>query len=304
MGTILKYALIGGAGYGIHRVCTAISGAFAVCFGVLLVICVVFLIGGLFDFEYDDVTIHNLLALIGGVCALGIIGMALSGQWFGALIALCVVLGVMGVCKPTVTAFLDRWDTPDRRFQERLESGCDTYYLYSKVDGYCHFNHQYHEDSWRLPRSGYVETMVPMDTDYVNTEGLLNPPPKPIRGALENIARLKAATTPKAASAAPATVVTPEAPKRSFFDDVIHNVTRPLPWIFMVSFSALAICLEHRTNPLHARPRNPHWSLRHTLGWLRDGRPPASTRSEPNSRLPLGGGHCPTTFFCPEFIAI
>ena len=146
MGTILKYALIGGAGYGIHRVCTAISGAFAVCFGVLLVICVVFLIGGLFDFEYDDVTIHNLLALIGGVCALGIIGMALSGQWFGALIALCVVLGVMGVCKPTVTAFLDRWDTPDRRFQERLESGCDTYYLYSKVDGYCHFNHQYHEE--------------------------------------------------------------------------------------------------------------------------------------------------------------
>jgi hypothetical protein len=208
MGTILKYGLIGGFSYGLHRASTAVSGAIAACFGVVLVICVLGLIGGLVNWTYYDVTIRNVLGIIGLVYILGMIGMALSGQWLGALIAMCVLVTVGMTCKPTVTNFLDRWDTPERRFAEHLSYACEgdvpeerkyvnvyegPKYHYSNQDGYCHI-----DDPSEAMREGtvYPDGVGKPGKDITWQKYPLVVAPPDVPGALENIERLKVAAIP------------------------------------------------------------------------------------------------------------
>ena len=276
MGTILKYGLIGGFSYGLHRASTAIAGAMGVCFGVVLLICVLGLIGGLVNWEYYDVTIRNLLALIGGVYALSMIGMLMSGQFGIALVQVVVLLLVVPTCQPTVTALLNRWDTPERRLERSLEIGCSqwgvgeddrtadgyrnvyTIYVYSKVDGYCHFNHQEHEDLWKgqsYQHPSYTETAVPVDTVHSDVFDV-HAENEYVRGALENIERLKAAAIHK-------TAATPAHHTHSMMDDLKN----PWGWLFfLVCFVVQYIMWWREQNAREAAPKpDPH-------AWLAEGR--------------------------------
>jgi hypothetical protein len=91
---------------------------------------------------------------------------------------------VVGLLQPVVRGFLAWWDTPERRFEQRMERACGYEYNYSPTDGYCHFDHDYHEDLLTTDNPnghGYVERKVPSKR---NDTG-------PAEGALENIQRLK-----------------------------------------------------------------------------------------------------------------
>ena len=48
-----------------------------------------------------------------------------------------------------VSSFLAYWDTPERRFEQRMERTCGYEYDYSPKDGYCHFDHEYYENGFR-----------------------------------------------------------------------------------------------------------------------------------------------------------
>ena len=101
-----------------------------------------------------------------------------------ALAAIVFLLIVMGVFEPVVSGFLARWDTPERRFTERMQQACGYEYVYSQQDGYCYFDHEHY--------NSLLETSNPLGHGYAEKKV----PPNwrksgPAEGALENIRRLK-----------------------------------------------------------------------------------------------------------------
>jgi hypothetical protein len=147
--------------------------------GVILI-----LLFGLFDWTYYDDVIRFALVVIGLIYWAGVIGMMMAGQWGMAFGALMLLYVIMETGQPMVSSFLAHWDTPERRFEQRMERACGYEYNYSPKDGYSHFDHEYYEDLLETDNPnghGYVEKKVPKNF-WENG---------PAEGALENIQRLK-----------------------------------------------------------------------------------------------------------------
>jgi len=147
--------------------------------GVILI-----LIFGLFDWTYYDDVIRSVLVIIGWVYLAAVIGLLMAGQWGIAFAALILLYIIMATGQPMVSSFLAYWDTPERRFEQRMERACGYEYDYSPKDGYCHFDHEHHQDLLTTDNPnghGYVERKVPLN--WNNTA--------PAEGAMENIQRLK-----------------------------------------------------------------------------------------------------------------
>jgi hypothetical protein len=179
-----KLLAIAGLTYVVESVVRGVAkaphmAAFLTGIGVILI-----LLFGLFDWTYYDDVIRSALALIGLLYFAGIAALLMEGQVGAALAAVVCLLIVTGLFQPVVSGFLARWDTPERQFTERMEQACGYDYIYSPQDGYCHFNHQDHDDLLETSNPnghGYVEVKVP--PNWHNTGSA--------EGALENIQRLK-----------------------------------------------------------------------------------------------------------------
>src|ERR1700719_2026993 len=109
--------------------------------GVILI-----LIFGLFDWTYYDDVIRIALVGIGWVYLAAVVGLFMAGRWGLAFSAVILLYIVMEACQPMVISFLGWWDTPERRFEQRMERACGYEYNYSPTDGYCHFDHDHHDD--------------------------------------------------------------------------------------------------------------------------------------------------------------
>jgi hypothetical protein len=179
-----KLIVVAGLTYAVGSVARAVFEApstalFLTGIGIILI-----LIFGLFDWTYYDDVIRIALVLIGWVYLAAVIGLFMTGRWGLAFSAMILLYIVMEACQPMVISFLGWWDTPERRFEQRMERACGYEYNYSPTDGYCHFDHDHHEDLLTTDNPnghGYAERKVPPS---LFGHG-------PAEGALENIQRLK-----------------------------------------------------------------------------------------------------------------
>jgi hypothetical protein len=154
--------------------------------GIAIILILVF---GLFDWTYYDDVIRSALGLVGLVYFAWIVCALMAGQWGLAFLAVIVLAIVAEIFQPMVSGVLAWWDTPERRLEQRMEQACGYEYNYSPKDGYCHFDHENHEDLLTTDNPnghGYVERKVPPNW---NDSG-------PAEGALENIQWLKQAPEP------------------------------------------------------------------------------------------------------------
>jgi hypothetical protein len=175
---------IAGLTYALGSVARAIYEDFGTAVFLTGIVVILSLVFGLFDWTHYDDVIRFALGLIGLVCFAGIIGLLTAGH-FGAAFAAAIFLTiVVELLQPAVGGFLAWWDTPERRFGQRMEQSCSYEYVYSPRDGYCHFDHEHYEDLLKTENPnghGYVERKVP--SNWTDTG--------PAEGALENIQRLK-----------------------------------------------------------------------------------------------------------------
>jgi hypothetical protein len=182
-----KLIVVAGLTYAVGSVARGVSEApgtalFLTGIGIILI-----LVFGLFDWTYYDDVIRIGLVVIGWVYLAAVIGLFMTGRWGLAFSAMILLYIVMEACQPMVISFLGWWDTPERRFEQRMERACGYEYNYSPTDGYCHFDHEHYEDllTTDSPNGhGYVERKVPPS---LSGHG-------PAEGALENIQWLKQQT--------------------------------------------------------------------------------------------------------------
>ena len=173
---------------------------------------VLILVFGLFDWAFYDDVIRIVLVIIAWVYLAAVIGLFAAGEWGIAFAALIVLYIIMAAGQPMVSSFLAYWDTPERRFELRMERACGYEYNYSPKDGYCHFNHELYEKLLHTDNPnghGYVEKKVALNW---NDSG-------PAEGALENIQRLKE----QAAASAPER----------------HGFFPPLAWVWWIAVPAI-----------------------------------------------------------------
>ena len=235
MNVISKAAVAVGTGYVAGSGIKAIAGApfaaigGAVALGFLIIVC-----GAIFDWTDLDRTIHYAGAIIGFISACAVIGLFWSGEVAPAVAI--IVLGGLGwlVALPISHAIDQRWDTPERQTGEFLSKGCAYVYTYSWTDGYCHFDHEFHEDVYRIDHGAYAETLVPSDGFGLG---------QPLPGARENIARLKAAATPEPT---PATEATTKPVRMTFFGTVVYQLTRPVPWLIILAVGVFGYFQDRR----------------------------------------------------------
>ena len=179
-----KLIVVAGLTYAVGSVARAVFEApstalFLTGIGIILI-----LIFGLFDWTYYDDVIRIALVVIGWVYLAAVVGLFMCGRWGLAFSAVILLYIVMEACQPMVIGFLGWWDTPERRFEQRMERACGYEYNYSPTDGYCHFDHEHYEDLLTTDNPnghGYAERKVPPS---LFGHG-------PAEGALENIQRLK-----------------------------------------------------------------------------------------------------------------
>jgi len=178
--------------------------------GIVVILTLVF---GLFDWTYYDEVIRSALGLIGLLYFAWVVGALMAGRWGLAFAAAIFLYTITALFQPMVSSLLAWWDTPERRLEQRIEQACGYEYVYSPTDGYCYFDHEYHEDLLTTDNPnghGYVERKVPQNW-YENG---------PAESALENIQRLKE----QAAAAA-------SAPK--------HGLLGSLAWVWWIGVPAI-----------------------------------------------------------------
>jgi hypothetical protein len=179
-----KLVAVAGLTYAVDSVARAVSevpgtALFLTAIGVILI-----LIFGFFDWTYYDDVIRITLVVIGWVYLAAVFGLFMAGWWGLAFSAVILLYIVMQAGQPVVSSFLGWWDTPERRFEQRMEEACGYEYNFSPTDGYCHFDHEHYEDLLTTDnpkRHGYVERKVPPS---LSGDG-------PSEGALANIQLLK-----------------------------------------------------------------------------------------------------------------
>jgi hypothetical protein len=172
MNKVGKYVAIGGAVYATGSVVRLICVA-PVIFGVLAAI-LLFLFA-LTGTPGDDLIRYGLI-ILAWIVIIQLIKLAVEGHAGLAFVIGFALFCLADITQPTVSSFLAQWDTPERRFNAKMDHACTQLwngfkYDYSPKDGYCHFDH-YHYD--RNRDASDVELKVP-----------------PIENALENIERLK-----------------------------------------------------------------------------------------------------------------
>ena len=152
------------------------SGAFF----IAIVVIVLTLVLGLFDWTYYDDTIRIVLVILGWIYLAGVAGLFLMGELVLGFAALVVLSIVMEAGQPIVSSVLSWWDTPERRFEQQMDTACYSafgHYEFRPSDGYCH---RFDDDEDR------PKIIVPPDPDHSE---------RAARGALENIQRLKEQAT-------------------------------------------------------------------------------------------------------------
>src|SRR4051812_34863001 len=83
--------------------------------GIILI-----LVFGLFDWAYYDNVIRIVLLIIAWVYLAAVFALFASGQWGIAFAALTLLYIIMEAGQPMVSGFLAHWDTPERRFAQRM----------------------------------------------------------------------------------------------------------------------------------------------------------------------------------------
>ena len=148
-------------------------------------LCVILLlVFGLFDWAYYDDTFRLALTLVGFVALARVAALLMEGRAAVALAAIVFLLIVMGVFEPVVSGFLAGWDTPERRFTERMQQACGYEYVYHSRTATAILTTSTTTPCWRPAiRSGMATR---------RRRSLLNwRKSGPAEGALENIRRLK-----------------------------------------------------------------------------------------------------------------
>ena len=140
---VQKIALTAGAAYVGYGAIRAIASGPVAAMGCFMVASLLFVVlGPIFNWAYYDQSVHL------GLCCLGASIIAIGALFYaGEIITALLSIVVMGVYATLLGAYCHqidiRWDTSERRFDERMARGCQYDYNYSTTDGYCHFNHQY-----------------------------------------------------------------------------------------------------------------------------------------------------------------
>ena len=119
-----KLIVVAGLTYAVGSVARAVFEApgtalFLTGIGIILI-----LIFGLFDWTYYDDVIRIVLVVIGWVYLAAVIGLFMAGRWGLAFSAVILLYIVMEAFQPMVIGFLGWWDTPERRFEQRMERAC------------------------------------------------------------------------------------------------------------------------------------------------------------------------------------
>ena len=160
------------AGSVIQGIYEAPGGAFF----IAIVVIVLILVGGLLDWSYYDDVLRVVLVILGWIFLAAVAGLFLMGEPILGFAGLVVLFLIMEAGQPLVSNVLSWWDTPERRFEQQMDTACYSafgHYEFRPSDGYCH---RFDDDEDR------PKIIVPPDPDHSE---------RTAKGALENIQRLK-----------------------------------------------------------------------------------------------------------------